>query len=225
MAWCPKCKSEYTEGVTRCPDCDVELVDTLSLKEELLDSLKPYTFKEDFTMQDLVDELDGSDKKPKAAKLYKSAEERYADARSSAFSFLLVGGLGLVATVLDIVGVFDFPFHGFAVYTMAAVFAVFVLISFASMKNAKKLLAAIGEEHAQIQAIQTWYQTDGIHADALAALEERFTDEPEEARYLQKYEIVRTLLKGQFPEVEEALLDKLASDFCEEAWESFSYRR
>ena len=36
-------------------------------------------------------------------------------------------------------------------------------------------------------------------------------------RYLQKYEIVRTLLKGQFPEVEEALLDKLASDFCEEA--------
>lgn len=217
MAWCPKCKSEYTEGITRCPDCDIELVDTLSLKEELLDSLKPYEFKDDFTMQDLVDELDGSDKKPQAAKLYKSAEERYADSRSSAFAFLFIGSLGLAATVLDIVGVFSFPFHGFAVYTMAAVFAVFCIIGLVSVKNSKKILSSIADEQAQIQAIREWYQSDGIHADALAALEEHFTDEPDEVRYLQKYEIIRTLLKGQFPEADEALTDKLASDFCEEA--------
>ena len=29
MAWCPKCKNEYVEGVTVCPDCDIELVDEL----------------------------------------------------------------------------------------------------------------------------------------------------------------------------------------------------
>ena len=29
MAWCPNCKNEYREGVTTCPDCDVELVDEL----------------------------------------------------------------------------------------------------------------------------------------------------------------------------------------------------
>lgn len=168
-------------------------------------------------MQDLVDELDGSDKKPKASKLYKSAEERYADSRSSAFSFLFIGGLGLAATVLDIAGVFHFPFHGFAVYTMAAIFAVFCVIGLISMKNSKKYLSSIGEEQAQIQAIKKWYQTDGIHSDALAALNEHFTEEPEEARYLQKYELICTLLKGQFPEVDETLLDKLASDFCEEA--------
>lgn len=217
MAWCPKCKSEYTEGITHCPDCDVDLVDTLSLKEEILDSLKPYEFKEDFTMQDLVDELDGSDKKPKSAKLYKSPAERYADNRSSAFAFLFVGGLGMAAMILSLVGVIAVPFHDFAVFTMTAVFAVFLVIGMISMKNSKKLLPVIQQEREQIQAIQKWYQTDGIHADALAALEEHFTDEPEEAHYLQKYEIVRTLLKGQFPEVEEALLDKLASDFCEEA--------
>ena len=34
MAWCPKCKNEYREGVTVCPDCDIELVDELSEEDE-----------------------------------------------------------------------------------------------------------------------------------------------------------------------------------------------
>ena len=27
--WCPECKNEYREGITRCADCDVDLVDEL----------------------------------------------------------------------------------------------------------------------------------------------------------------------------------------------------
>lgn len=34
MAWCPKCKNEYREGVTICPDCEIELVDELPEEEE-----------------------------------------------------------------------------------------------------------------------------------------------------------------------------------------------
>lgn len=29
MSWCPKCKNEYVEGITFCPDCNVDLVDEL----------------------------------------------------------------------------------------------------------------------------------------------------------------------------------------------------
>lgn len=29
MSWCPKCRSEYVEGVVRCGSCEVELVEEL----------------------------------------------------------------------------------------------------------------------------------------------------------------------------------------------------
>ena len=29
MAWCPKCRNEYVEGITICADCGSELVETL----------------------------------------------------------------------------------------------------------------------------------------------------------------------------------------------------
>ena len=25
MAWCPKCRNEYVEGITNCPDCNMDL--------------------------------------------------------------------------------------------------------------------------------------------------------------------------------------------------------
>jgi hypothetical protein len=30
MPYCPKCRFEYVEGIERCPDCDVDLVDELA---------------------------------------------------------------------------------------------------------------------------------------------------------------------------------------------------
>ena len=32
--YCPKCKSEYLEGVYVCPDCNISLVDELSAEEK-----------------------------------------------------------------------------------------------------------------------------------------------------------------------------------------------
>ena len=36
MPFCPKCKYEYREGFTLCPDCDVELVPELPWRKNHL---------------------------------------------------------------------------------------------------------------------------------------------------------------------------------------------
>lgn len=38
MAWCPKCRNEYVERITICPDCNKELVDVLPTEEEMNNS-------------------------------------------------------------------------------------------------------------------------------------------------------------------------------------------
>lgn len=32
--WCPECKNEYVAGIVRCPDCGVDLVESLSVSHD-----------------------------------------------------------------------------------------------------------------------------------------------------------------------------------------------
>lgn len=34
MGYCPECQSEYIESVSRCPSCELDLVDQLPVEEE-----------------------------------------------------------------------------------------------------------------------------------------------------------------------------------------------
>ncbi|MCI8374002.1 MAG: tetraspanin family protein [Lachnospiraceae bacterium] len=209
MAWCPKCKNEYREGITHCPDCDVDLVEVL-LQEESVEVPEDYEFPKDFDPSAI---LEGPKEKPALVKPYRSPEERYADMRSSAWTFLSVGSVGFVVMLLALMGILSFPFHDFALIVMLLLFIAFLIVGILSFQNAKKLKSMASIEHAFIERITDWYHSEGLHLEAVTALDATM---PEELFYLQKYEAVSNLIQEHFPDISEELLNKLASDFCEE---------
>lgn len=70
--------------------------------------------------------LDGPIKRPDESKLFKTVEERCADARSTAMTLLLVGVLGLAAMILAITGSLQLPLPKIAPYSMSVLFLAFI---------------------------------------------------------------------------------------------------
>jgi hypothetical protein len=95
---------------------------------------------------------------------------------------------------------------------MTGLFIIFLIIGALSYRSAGKMKNTIQEENALIDGIKNWYQTEGCKDLSLPPADDM---ESEEIRYLQRYEALRMLLREHFPDTDEALLDKLASDFCE----------
>lgn len=189
MLWCPVCKKEYEEEITNCPDCDTVL--------------------ESHSETDCDTTIH--------AKAYKSPEERYKDMYSSAWTFLLIGVAGLLFMVLSILGIVNLPLHNFALFVMAALFLVFIVVSIVSFQSAGKLKNVISSENQFMQEVLDWYHNTGAVHPSLTALD---PDQPEELLYFQKSEIIRNLILERFPQIEQPLLDKLTDDFCEEDFSS-----
>jgi hypothetical protein len=54
--FCPNCKAEYREGITKCADCEIELVDKLSEEDDLDYEIDPdINFIEILRTNNLVD--------------------------------------------------------------------------------------------------------------------------------------------------------------------------
>lgn len=50
MPWCPECKNEYKEGITKCADCGADLVDSL-------EKMVPVCFGKEADIQEMLDFL------------------------------------------------------------------------------------------------------------------------------------------------------------------------
>lgn len=213
MSWCPNCKNEYVEGITRCPDCDVDLADELPQETQPLDIPEGYEFPEGFHPGEILEPEEKE--RPQPARLYIPPEERYKDMHSSAWAFLLTGSAGMIVMVLGWAGIIRLPFHDFVLFVMAALFAAFIGIGMTSWANAKKIKGSISAENAFMDEVITWYHDEGCKSPAFDSLDKA---QAEELLYFQKAEIIRTLLIERFPQMEASMLDKLTDDFCEEGF-------
>lgn len=128
MAWCPKCKCEYVQGITKCADCDCELVDSLQENEFVSDwdkeiaqramaimmkeqasaaaeamATNPSAAEENEISEvakENEDETEDTAKTPAYQGRYVNHAERAEDNKMSAFVLLTVGSAGFVFVVL-----------------------------------------------------------------------------------------------------------------------------
>ncbi len=188
--WCPKCKNEYVPGITRCADCGILLVD-LPDAPKPSDSQASGDFDPDAGFAgsipgasgqtnpetDFADSIpDGSDQTDpdgsagrvgsspvSASHAFVSQRTKAEDMKSTAYTFTLTGGAGLILLVLFAADIL--PFH-MAIYSkvmiclvMGGLFFFFLLVGINAFRQQNKITRAAEEEDALFSAIMEWFSS------------------------------------------------------------------
>lgn len=210
MPWCPVCKNEYVEGKTHCPDCDVDLVDELPEEPEAEETASSPDPEE-------LAELAARAAAASRMNTHVSARNRHAEMKSSAWTFLVVGGIGFAVITLALAGVIFLPLNTFSLAVMEGMFLVFLAVAGISFKNAMKMLDDISREDDLETRVRRWADEHMTVEFLSAGLEE---DTPEEMKYFLVSETIRRHLMPAFPEVDDAYAEELVETIYNERFPS-----
>lgn len=228
--WCPKCKNEYVAGITACVDCGCELVEDLEAfeKQEAAKNLEAFQDRMDFTISENEASNDNADaftddavsddsdvknaetEKTQPMRAYVSKKAKKEDMKSTAYTFTLVGAIGLIVLVLSELNVlpFSIPTHMRLMLgvVLGAMFLIFFIIGLRYFKLFKDMGNADVEEQEQFKTITTWFTTC---YSANAIDEDIPSDLSEEQLYFSRYDFMSKAILVEYPDLDEAFLDHI----------------
>ncbi len=208
MPYCPKCKYKYVEGKTICPDCECELVDKLDDETQANEAMENT-------------DLSGEEFISNSGKQYITKSDKYKDLHSSSLSLIIVGILGDIFLILNILDVlpFHFAFEGLSVilfYTvMGTLLNVFLIGGIVSMKSANKIKSEIQSEEDFTDSVIN-YITETYTKDSI---DEHFSSSDEAGLYFEREAFIKKAISDKFGELDEAYLDKLIEDIYQKIFE------
>jgi uncharacterized membrane protein len=158
-------------------------------------------------------------------KFYQDKKAKAEDFKSSAYTLLLVGVIGIVALILINMGVLPIRFVGSGKYisntVMGALFVIFIVIGISSFKSSKQYEKEAVDEEDLSKRIRTWIH-DNVTADSIK--ESVYFDEgtPEEMKYFKYSEILKSMITDEFGNINASYLDALCDELYSEIFEEIS---
>ncbi len=247
MPWCPKCKSEYREGITECADCKVPLVDELPpdrenpySEEAQMQEMKQWVIEP--TTETALEEKDAEteageedaidlDSKIRSARMsaasshgrvYQDKKSKAEDFKSSAYTLIIIGFLGLVAIVLLELGVFPFSLASPGKYitylVMGLMFLVFIIMGFSSFKSSKKFEVEAKSEDDLTDKIKSW-TLENVTKEVIIRKAALPADMPEEVKYFRYFDMLKNTILAEFGEMNGSYLESLCEELYSEIFE------
>ncbi|MCR5337047.1 MAG: hypothetical protein K6E75_00680 [Lachnospiraceae bacterium] len=167
---------------------------------------------------------DERDEDVRLSGVYESKRLKAENHKSSAGALLIVGGLGMVAIALLNLDMLPIKLYGGSKYlisgVMAVLFVIFIGMGVTGLKNYKRYLAEAEEEEDLISRAKEFLENmltrEAIEAAAGDHIEggEKAVEQSakNELLYFPRMEVIRGRMKEEFPEMETALLEKMADD-------------
>lgn len=161
---------------------------------------------------------------------YQSSEAKAEDNRSSAYTLLAVGGVGFIAVLLIFFNVIPiYRNAGITKYlvcgVMGAMFVLFIVFGFVSMRDSKMLLVKASSENSLRSEIARWCQ-ENLSATAIdAAIQEEgetLAELTEEEKYYRRTERMRAVIDDKFMNLDEAFVDNFVDGYYQEMYEDNS---
>ena len=211
--WCPKCKSEYQDGITVCAVCGCPLVKTLPMEVDASSA------EENVRLLNQVDGRENLQALSDGNNAYVEKSTKYEDMKSTAYSFLLVGAAGILFLILALTGIIPLQFaaymKGLMGIVMGIMFLIFFVIGIRSYMQLGELQTQVVKEIDDIESAKKWFRNN-YSAKAVDLSLDLDTSESLTNKYFQRSLFIKRMLHQQFPDFEDSFLDYITEQFYEE---------
>lgn len=151
---------------------------------------------------------------------YMDNKERAAENRSSAWTLLLVGGVGLVVIILGYLGYLPFTVSGpskFMIYgMMGALFILFIVMGFVSLKKSKVYSSQAKEDNELESTLKDWCKQafENGRIDTMLGME--VMGASEEELYFKRTSAMKMMIKGQFVNLDDSFIEHFIDEMYDE---------
>lgn len=156
----------------------------------------------------------------KSAKIYVEKDVAYEDTKSTAYTFLLVGSLGIIFLILYGLDIINFGSEGYMkvlmILVMGILFCIFLAVGIKYQRTLKSAKAAITEEADLTKGILDWFLSN--HSGASIDSEMVEVSLGSEQLYFYRYQLMKQILMQQYPNLEESYADHVIELLYDETY-------